>query len=295
MKIASVKERTGSLQKLKSLLDDKSRKVHGVSYSNSFFTRRYMCRSSVLVDNIDVKDNKVKLTVATRIEQGGLQDVESTLAFLTRFEAGDIPGFTPEGMYDIPQESEDFLPEPVSVTQFLISIDILLNMKNPELTYKEFTIAGCKFTLVEIHEVFYADSNDDEDEDEDDFDHTVTLLFGEADKFSLLSHFYNKDLSQRDMKMVLDLFVDENLTGKGIRSIMCSLPNGVLLYQFPFDSLINSYTTSMGDYIFGSGYGYIRLTDQQLKKFKMECVPRPFGSYVIQLKSKELDISFVLE
>lgn len=298
MKIASVKERDGSLKKLKSLLDNKSLKVHGVSYTNSFFSQHYLCRSTLLVNDIDLKDNTVKLTLANRIEQAGLPDLENTLEFLARYEAGDIPGFTPEGMYDKEEQKDTqfMVPEPISVSTFLISVDILLKMTAPTIRYKEFTIAGEKFTLVELHQVFEVERDeDDEDDVADDFEQTVTLLFGDSHKMYLLSHFYDKDLTTRDMKMILDLFVDDNLTGKAIRSMMCKLPNGVVLYQFPFDSLVNSYTTLEGDYIFGSGYGYVRLTDSQLKKFKMECVPKPNGAYSIQLNSKELAIEFALE
>lgn len=297
MKIQSVKEREGSLRKLKSLLDNKDLKVHGVSYTNNFFSQHYLCRSSVLVNDINIKDNIVKLTLATRVEQNGLPDLENTLEFLARYEAGDIPGFTPEGMYDESekQDTEFIVTEPISISTFLISVDILLKLTAPTVKYKEFTIAGEKFTLVELHQVFEVERDeDDEDDVADDFEQSITLLFGSADKMYLLSHFYDKDLNIRDMKMILDLFVDENLTGKAIRSMACQLPNGITLYQFPFDSLVNSYTTLEGDYIFGSGFGYVRLTDSQLKKFKMECVPSR-GGYSIQLLSKELDIIFALE
>lgn len=295
MKIVAVKEREGSLKKLKSLLDNKELKVQGVSYRNSFFSKRYLCRSTLLVNDLNIEDNIVKLTVATRIEQSGLPDLEQTLNFLARYEAGDVPGFSPEGMYDSWESAytADIVPEPISVTQFLISVDILLKLTAPTITYKEFTIAGEKFTLVELNQYFDAEP-DDEDEAED-FEQTITLLFGDASKFSLLSNFYDKELNIRDTKMILDLFVDENLTGKAIRSMMCSLPNGVQLYQFPFDSLINSYTTSEGDYIFGSGYGYVRIPADKLKSFKMECVPSNNGAYHITLKSKDQEIDFILE
>ena len=296
IKIHSVQEREGSFLKLRSLLENDNRKIHGVSYNNSFFSRRYLCRSSVGVKEISIEDNMIKLMIPTRVEAAGIQDIEQTLNFLARYEAGDIPGFSPEGMYDRdePAYTEPAVPEPISPVAFLISVDILLKMKNPTVTYKDFTIAGEKFTLVELHETFDAEPDED-DEEAGQYEQTVLLLFGSKEKFSLMSHFYDKNLSYRDMKLIMDLFVDENLTGKAIKSIVCQLPNGISLYQFPFDSLITSYTTSMNDYIFGSGYGYIRLTDSQLRKFKMECVPNLNGSYSIRLLSKELDIFFILE
>lgn len=277
-KLISIKEREGTISKLNSLLGNK--KVHGVSYSNSYLNKRYLCRASVLDKDISVEQGKVSLTLPTRVEAAGLGEIEETLEMLLRYGAGAMPGFTPERAW------EEQYVEIVSPTQMMMTIDITVKMEFPTITYKDFSIAGSKFTLVELTRSY----------DDDAFNQTITLLFGESDKLYLLSHFYGKELNVRDMKMILDLIVEDNLTGKLIRSIMLEVGNGTSSAIFPFERAITSYLNDDNEYTFGDGAGAITIPLDNLKDYKMTCEPNGVGgSYMIHMEATNHTISFMLE
>jgi hypothetical protein len=286
MKVNGIKLQEGTLKKVKNLLEDPNRKVQGVFYTNSYFSQRYLSRSHVLVDGVDVEENTVKLTVSTRLEQVGLMEVENTLDKLVQYEAGDLPGFVPEGIMEDNEEGSPHLPEVVSVKQYLYSVDILLILDNPEITYQEFTIAGSKFTLVNLHKVF-----------DEDFEQTVSILFGDVDKMYFYSHFYKKNLSVRDLKMIMDLIMNENITGKALIGIKMETPSKASNSLFPMDSLIDSYTTIMeGHYIFSTGTGYVRIDRESLKDYKLSCIPSgQSGAYQLVLKGRYDTIRFYTE
>lgn len=281
MLVKGIKEHESTLKKLNTLMNDPQKKVQGVFYTNSFFSQRYLCRSHALVDNINIEDNQLKLTVVTRLEQMGLLEIENTLDMLVRYGAGDIPGFTPEGILENEAENMDqpHIVEAVSVGQFLYSLDLLLIMKDPKVTYQEFTIAGTKFTLVNIYHRLSED-------EEFGFDQTVTLLFGEVDKLYFFSHFFDKKLTLRDLKILLNLIVDENITGKAITAIRTE-SEGAASGLFPVESLISSYYTTSGDIVFNTNTGYIRLDVDKLQNYKAELTPNPNGSYLLDLVSKQ--------
>ncbi|QXN70789.1 hypothetical protein TIMEGRIFFIN_170 [Bacillus phage vB_BspH_TimeGriffin] len=267
-----------SLTKLKNLLNDKE--VYGISYTNSFFSRRYLCRSHVLSDKVDVENKTVRLGFTTRLEEVGMMEIENTLDVLEKYKAGDAPGFTPEGLLD-DGETNNMPLELVSVTRYLYSLDLLLIMENPQLTYQDFTIAGEKFTLVNINHQL------GEDEEGPEFEQTVSLLFAEPNGLSIFSHFYNKKLSVRDTKLLLDLIVDENITGRAIRWVKAESSSGVHSVIFPYDELISAYTTTEGNYVFGSGTGYVTLPREEFNSYRAECTPQSNGAYEIELKSSK--------
>lgn len=277
-KLLSIKEREGTIHRLKSYLETK--KVYGISYSNSYLNKRYLCRASVLANRVSIEGGKVSLTVPTRVEVSGLGEIEETLEMLLRYEAGAMPGFTPDRAW------EEQYVEIVGPTQMMMTIDIMVKMEFPTITYKDFSIAGNKFTLVELTQTY----------GEDMFDQTITLLFGEPNKMYLLSHFYGKELNVRDMKMILDLIVEDNLTGKLIRSIMLEVGNGTSSAIFPFERSITSYLNDDNEYTFGDGAGVITIPIDNLKDYKMTCEPNgTTGSYMIHLEANNHTISFMLE
>lgn len=276
MLVKDIRAHKGTLKKLKNLLNDPSKKVQGVFYTNSFFSRRYLCRSHVLVDGVDITNDQVKLKVTTRVEQAGLIEIENTLTMLVHYEAGDVPGFSPEGLWEDPEADRPHLPEAVSVKQKLFSVDIQLILRNPEVTYQEFTIAGSKFTLINLKHVM-----------DEGIEQTVTLLFGSSDKLYFFSHFHDKELSQRDMKIILDLILDENITGKAFTGIKLESGSGTASSLFPMEELISSYTNMSGDIVFSTGTGFIRIGRDQLKDYKLRCNIIKFsGEFQLVLESK---------
>src|SRR5690606_3765329 len=118
----------------------------------------------------------------------------------------------------------------------LFSTDLFLILDNPELTFQEFTIAGSKFTLVNLKHIL----KDEEDTEDEGFEQEVSILFGEADRLYLFSHFYNKELNARDTKLIFDLIVDENITGKAITGVKIDSPSGSTSAIFPKGEMISS-------------------------------------------------------
>jgi hypothetical protein len=287
MKVKAFKEYEASLQKVKNLLTDSSKKVQGVFYTNSYFSKRYLARAHALVDEINLTgEDSIKLTVSARIEPQGLWEIENTLDTLVRHEAGDIPGFIPEGMFDgINIEQQPLASDIVTTTKQLYNLDILLIMTWPKVTYQEFKIAGQPFTLVNIHNTLG-----------EEFEQTVTLLFGPVDNLYFFSNFYDKELSVRDSKIILDLIMDENITGKVIKGIKLETEAGVNSFVFPYEELFNSYHNQDGDYIFGMGGGYIKIPKEEINNYKMRMFPDgKDGGYQIVLENNKSKVRLYME
>jgi len=288
MKVSAFKEHKASLQKVKNLLEDDSKKIQGVFYTNSFFSQRYLARAHSIVDEVNVAEDRIKLTISSRVETQGLWELDNTLDALVEHKAGDLPGFIPEGSLagsDI--EEQPIFPETVSTTKGLYTADIYLILEGAEVTYQEFKIAGCPFTLVNLYKKLGQ---------EEEFEQTVTLLFGDADKFYFLSNFQDKNLSVRDTKIILDLIMDENITGKVIKGVKLETDTGVTSQVNPYEELISSYMNPDGDYIFGTGAGYVKIPKDELNRYKMLVESQgASGAYTIVLSNSKNSIRLYME
>lgn len=288
MLVHGVEKKEGSIEFLKRILGSKHKKVYGVFYTNSFFSQRYLCRNHLL-NKMEFEEDIVKLTVSTRLENVGLLEIENTLDMLVKYEAGDIPGLMPEGVFGKEEAVEPSLPESVSVTQFLTSVDLFLVLKKPEITYQDFWIAGHRFTLINIvHQL-------GEDNKEPEFEQVVSLLIGEVGKLYFFSHFHDKELTKTDMKRVLDLIIDENITGKAITGVKLETESGVSSSVFPYENLISSYTSSNGDIVFGTGSGYVLIPGKDIDKYKMKCIANEKGAYRLELRYKKNTVKIYFE
>lgn len=288
MKVSAFKEHKASLQKVKNLLEDDSKKIQGVFYTNSFFSQRYLARAHSIVDEVNVAEDRIKLTISSRVETQGLWELDNTLDALVEHKAGDLPGFIPEGSLagsDI--EEQPIFPETVSTTKGLYTADIYLILEEAEVTYQEFKIAGCPFTLVNLYKKLGQ---------EDEFEQTVTLLFGDANKFYFLSNFQDKNLSVRDSKLILDLIMDENITGRVIKGAKLEIDTGVSGMVNPYEELISSYRTTEGDYIFGTGAGYVKIPRDEIDRYKMLVESQgASGAYMIMLSNGKNSIRLYME
>lgn len=260
MIINGLKEYKGTLKKLDNLLKDTDRGIQGVYYTNSFFSQRYLTKAFAIADHLSIADNSVNLKIVTRVEKAGILEMNNTSDMLLDYAAGEVKAFSldPEEAYA--HNPTTPIPEPISVNMALFPFDIELFMKDPEVTYQEVTIAGSKFTLINLHQVL---------DQEKELEQTVSLLFGERDKLNFFSHFLNKTLTSRDTKLILDLIVDENITGRAVTSVSYRNEEGVISRVFPYEELINSYRNSNGHYIFGTGHGYMRIPKDSLHKYQM--------------------------
>jgi hypothetical protein len=290
MNISSFKLHSASLKKLKNLLDDKSKKVQGVFYKNTHFSEKYLARAHTLVKDIDVSNGVIKLQVSIRVERSGLPELENTLEELVAYNAGDIPGFTPEGYFEGSDIQETpLMADVVATTKELYNADILLNMEYPAITYQEFKIAGKPFTLVNLHKILG-------DYEETPFEQMVTLLFGEADNLYFFSNFHEENLSVRDSKLILDLIMDENITGKVIKGIKVTSVDGVTGSVYPYEELLASYISADGDYVFGNGAGYVLIPKDELGNYKMRVIPQGLsGAYQIMLFNNKNTIRIYME
>ncbi|AMB18739.1 hypothetical protein BH780_gp156 [Bacillus phage Eldridge] len=290
MNISQFKLHFASLQKVKNLLSDPTKKVQGVFYKNSHFSQRYLARAYTLVKDIDVANNRIKLQVSMRMDQAGLPELENTLDDLVAYSAGDVPGFIPEGYLEGSDLEEPALPaEVVATTKELFNADIVLDMESVKVSYQEFKIAGKPFTLVNLH-------NSLGSYEEHPFEQMVTLLFGEVDNLYFFSNFHEENLSVRDSKLILDLIMDENITGKVIKTIKLESVDGVTSSVFPYEELISSYLSMDGDYIFGMGAGYLRIPKDELGNYKMRVFPQGIGGgYQIMMFNNKNTIRIYME
>lgn len=276
MLLSDIKAREGSLQRLKNLFADTSRKVHGTFYTNSFFSKRYTCRSHGLLDKLDVTANEVTLTVSTRVEPAGLAEVEATIDMFVEFGGGDVPGFMPESLLTPETGDQQLIPEIVGITQQLYSIDIMAKMKEPVVKYQDFRMAGQSFTLVEVHHQI-----------NEDFFQTVTLLFGDASKMYFFSHFVDAPLNTRDTQRMLELIAHDNITGKLMASVGVKAPGeGGETTLYPYTEFLSVYTNMEGDYIIGTGAGYTKIANTSIPTYRMDVSPMGSGAYMLRLDSK---------
>jgi len=283
MQIPNLPTKQGSLEMLQGLLKDKRKSVYGVFYTNDYFSQRYLCRNHVLADEVNIEDKTVKLKIATRVEHAGLWELENTLDALVHFEAGDIPG------YDYTDENATIptVPEPISVVKSLFSIDLVLIMKEPSITYQSFEIAGAKFLLMNIHLVLK--------DSEGDFEQQVTLLFGESGKLSLFSHFYDKELEYEDIRTLLHLIMDKNITGKAILGVQSISKSGAMCSLSPDNEQISSWVTAEDQYTFGSGLSFISIPYMTLKTYKLKLNSSIMMGYHLELTNDEHKLEIFME
>ncbi|QEG04244.1 hypothetical protein [Bacillus phage BC-T25] len=284
----AAKPKHGSVAMLQMLLENGQKKVHGVFYTNDYFSERYLSRSHILSDEINIEDNTIKLKISTRVEKPGIFELENTLDELVKYEAGDIPGFAPEG-----EQHELPMPEIISATKSLYSVDLVLIMKEPKIMYVTFDIAGVPFILVTID--YELGMKNELGKVEDTFKQQVKILFGLPDKLNFFSHFYGKELTNGDKRSILKLILDENITGKAILAVEYDSPLAVT-QLFPFTTMIGAYTTDNGEMVFTSGSGYIKLKDRIVKEGKLQMTPHiSKGQYRLDLIGDEGSISIIME
>lgn len=286
MQVLSAREYEASLSQLKFLLDEEGRKIHGVYYTNSYFSERYLCRNHILVD-LDIEENSIRTKIALRSEPQGLFEIENTLDKLVEYEAGDLPGYIPKNTEDGDGNPlfQNILPEPISVSQYVLPIDLLLILNEPKVTFQDFSIAGYDFTVVNLYHKLG-----------EDFNQTVSLLFGYSDKMYFFSHFFERRLAYKEFKTIIDLIMDENITGRAIRSVRIDNGGRSSCGLFPYEGLISSYISTEGDYVFGDGSAYIRIPGDSLKDYKMQCEPNVLnGAYTLSLYGKKDTIRIYME
>ncbi|AHJ87175.1 hypothetical protein BCP8-2_137 [Bacillus phage BCP8-2] len=283
MRLPNTTVKKGSLEMLQGMLKDKRKQVYGVFYTNDFFSQRYLARNHVLADEVNIEEKTVKLKIATRVEHAGLWELENTLDTLVRYEAGDIPG------YDYTDENATIptVPEPISVVKHLYSIDLVLIMKEPSITYQSFSIAGVKFLIVTINHVM---------EDEDDtFEQQVSLLFSESGKMSAFSHLYNKEFTTEDIHMLLHLIMDKNITGKAVLSVRSHHKSGLTTSISPDEDLISTWITAKDAYVFGAGLSYINIPYESIDTYTLTMNPGVLVGHQLELENEEHTLHILLE
>ncbi|AHN66657.1 hypothetical protein Bcp1_182 [Bacillus phage Bcp1] len=283
MRLPNVKSKKGSLEMLQGMLKDKRKQVYGVFYTNDFFSQRYVARNHVLADEVNIEEKTVKLKIATRVEHAGLWELENTLDTLVRYEAGDIPG------YDYTEENATIptVPEPISVTKHLYSIDLVLIMKEPSITYQSFSIAGVKFLMINILHVI--------EDDGDEFEQKVSLLFSEAGKLSVFSHLYNKELTPEDIHMLLHLIMDKNITGKEILAVRIQHKSGTKSVLVPADELISTWIAAKDSYVFSAGLSYIDIPYDSINTYTFTMQPNTIAGHQLELENEEHTLHILME
>ncbi|UJH95657.1 hypothetical protein [Bacillus phage vB_BtM_BMBsp2] len=283
MKLPNTTVKKGSLEMLQGMLKDKRKQVYGVFYTNDFFSKRYLARNHVLAEEVNVEEKTVKLKIATRVEHAGLWELENTLDALVRYEAGDIPG------YDYTDENATIpsVAEPISVIKHLYSIDLVLVMKEPSITYQSFSIAGVKFLMINILHVM--------EDDGDEFEQKVSLLFSEAGKMSVFSHLYNKEFKPEDIHMLLSLIMDKNITGKAILSVRSHHKSGLTISISPDEDLISTWVTANDSYVFGTGLGYINVPYNSIDTYTLTLNPGVLVGHQLELENEEHTLHILLE
>lgn len=271
-KVKETKLLNATLRKLRSYEENDNLKLYGVSYTNPFLSRRVACRSQALVNKLDIQNSQVNLTLSMLIEKNAKFELDNTLDFLVRYEAGDIPG------YEQSEENPDFLDEspqqPITATYHLADANLALNMKNPTVQYREFTIQKEKFTIVYLTERF-----------DEVIDHTVALLYGTGGALKFLGKFLDKELTPIGFAPLFELMSDDNLLGTHIVALKVeSKKEGLRSVCVPIEGVVSLMENMEGDYVFSTDQYYFKLPYASLQDYRMT-VDAVAGGYVLKLDS----------
>ncbi|AII27999.1 hypothetical protein LD13_gp098 [Bacillus phage Bobb] len=282
VKIKEMKPLNATLKKLRSFEANTKLELYGVGYTNPFLSRRVACRSQALVNKLDIRDKQVHLTLSMLIEKNARYELDNTLDFLVRYEAGDIPG------YELSEENPNFLDnspqQPITATYQLTNADIRLNMENPTVQYKEFTIHKEKFTIIYLTEKF-----------DEVIEHTVSLLYGPAGALKFLGNFIDKELTSIGFSPLFELMSDENLLGAHIVSLKVeSKKEGIRSVCVPIEGVISVMENVEGDYVFSTDQHYFKLPKESLQDYRMT-VDAVKGGYILKLDSthNSIELSIV--
>lgn len=289
MKIHPIKLKPFTIKRLQKLLEGNKKQIYGVSYINSYLTKRHICRNNAEVRNIDIEQGIIDVDLTVRVEDVGATELDITRNMLVTKGLGEITNnYIPDNVFEKDSEhiyNEPVIVENVSITQGLRSVDISLTFDEPTLTTQDFSIAGSKFTLVNIKQYI----------EDENFEHTITLLFGDTGKLNILSHFYDKDLTSRDAKLIMQLVMDNNLTGKALSGVRY-ISKEVDTTLFPLENLITPFVNSSGNYVFASGTGYIVLSRSEINKITMYVyVDNSNGTYTITIEGKDYKLILMLD
>lgn len=243
-----------TMRKLRNHLDNDEQTIHGVYYNNSIYSRRYLAQDTVYVQDIDISNNRLKMSVTTRVEFSdvGIEEVNMTKEALHYYEAGTVPHYLFYDKDGNQYQPHEELEEPVTATMSLISMEVLLEMDQPRIYHRNVVIGGQGFDLFEIHQDF------------DGFKQSVQFLFGRQDKLTFLSHFHGKKLNMKDSQKILELIVKENVTGKAIVGIR-SEAEGMVTNLTPVRDMITSIYSFDNEPIFTTDGGYVKLTKSLFK------------------------------
>ncbi|QEM43237.1 hypothetical protein CHOTACABRAS_183 [Bacillus phage Chotacabras] len=276
------------LVRLKELLEDKTKKVHGISYTNDFFSKPHLVRSHILKDEVLIEEDELRIGFFMRVDYNSFVELENTLEWLVMNEAGDIPGYMTEGdVLDRPH-----LEERVSKGLSLFTADVILNMKSPRVRFVDAEIAGETFTIAKISQKLPLG-------EDEVVVHEVKLLFGSADKFNLLSHFVGKKLTNEDGIKVLALIEEENLLGKAIQGAGFRDSNkGHSTFIGSHSEMIQVTRLWSGGYFFRSEVSTLELDKELLETmdFKVELeVSSQSHRLTFGNKRKGVELSIYLE
>ncbi|AGB62719.1 hypothetical protein [Bacillus phage phiAGATE] len=272
VKIKETRLLNATLMKLRNFEENDKLKLYGVSYTNPFLSRRVACRSHALVNKLDITNSQVNLTLSMLIEKNARFELDNTLDFLVRYEAGDIPG------YEQSEENPDFLDnspqQPITATYHLADASLVLNMKNPTVQYREFTIQKEKFTILYLTERF-----------DEVIDHTVALLYGTSGALKFLGNFLDKELTMVGFAPLFELMSDDNLLGTHIVSLKVeSKKEGLRSVCVPIEGVVSLMENMEGDYIFSTDQHYFKLPYASLQDYRMT-VDAVTGGYILKLDS----------
>jgi len=274
------------LEQLKELLESETKKVHGISYFNDFFSKNHLVRSHIFKGDAVLEDNEIRIGFFMRVDYNSFTELDNTLEWLVMNEAGDIPGYIAEGdVLDKPH-----LEEKISEGLSLFTADIVLNIKEPKIVFETVTIGGEEFVIARVWNRMPLG--------EDDFvEQSVNLLFGDADKFSFLSHLVGKELTIDDGLEVLDLIEEDNLLGKAVQG--ASFRDKVR----GNDTFIGSHTEMIqvsrlfsGGYYFRSDVSTLQLDKKLLDTltFTVE-LEKKIQSHRLVFKNDEVELAIYLE
>ncbi|ADH03277.1 gp131 [Bacillus phage W.Ph.] len=224
------------LDKVKRILMQEDMKIIGIHYTNAYFTKNPITRSFYMKELTHIDSNKINLGFFLRLPYNDFPALEMTLNFFEITGRGDVMGYIAEG--DITDKPH--LEEKITNHMSLFTADMFVSLENPNVVIKPHTINKYKVYEVKIKDTHSVDGLN--------IDQEVTLVIGDSSFNSVLGLLTTGEPTIKDVREILDLLSNKNVTGKAFTGVLMNSPTGIVTMEPRTEMMSIRKRIGMGGY-----------------------------------------------
>ncbi|AEZ50329.1 hypothetical protein BCPG3_136 [Bacillus phage BCPG3] len=207
------------LDRVKNLLMQPEYKIIGIHYTNAYFTKNPITRSFYMKELTHIDSNKINLGFFLRLPYNDFPALEMTLNMFEITGRGDVMGYIAEGeLTDKPH-----LEEKITNHMSLFTADVFVSLEDPNVVIKSHMINKFKVYEVKIKDTHAVDGLN--------IDQEITLVIGDSNYNSVFGLLSTGEPTIQDVRKVLDLLSNKNVTGKAFTGIFMDSPMGIMTME----------------------------------------------------------------